>query len=522
MTDILSVDTPGAAAHNQSSNSNATTPSILSEKVTRALNVRTDTPAMKAALEALSQLQLQQSQQQQQATTAASKDNNSHTHSLRMMDSRSVRTAIEQDALQQALKLQDALQDIVESVAQMRQRCSQVARTASQVRQVIHTSVVTTETTHTMLLSDASNNSERATAAAADELDSSSNPTTTNTATSSKNSSLEDAFRAEEQLAALLSEAFCHRDQAARRLAAVHAFLEQFDLSAADSDLLDQYHFPDNYDSILMATSSSSSSMDQGWAFLQALERVRHIRAALHVQFGREAASSGNAISSTSIGGDNNNNRGSELNSQSALRMMEGLAAKQEAAYERLYQWLQQQLYRMENSNGTTGDGASSQQQQQQSPQDSDAQEAAGAADELLQHDFVKAAVYTLRHVPAFYTHTLEMVAASRRAQVTRRFLLALTTGLHGQSPLEMKAHDSVACEYYILCILSWLADWLAARLMLLTLIFLYSLFSRLSFRFSLNLGRRRRHVGLCLSNILGGSRSCSRIVAVQTSFSGR
>ena len=73
MTDILSVDTPGAAAHSHSSSSNnATTPSILSEKVTRALNVRTDTPAMKAALEALSQLQLQQSQQQQLQTTSAS------------------------------------------------------------------------------------------------------------------------------------------------------------------------------------------------------------------------------------------------------------------------------------------------------------------------------------------------------------------------------------------------------------------------------------------------------------------
>ena len=367
-----------------------------------------------------------------------------------MMDSRSVRTAIEQDALQQALQLQDALQDIVHSVAQMRQRCSQVARTASQVRQVIHTSVVTTETTNTMLLSDASNSERAAAAAAAPDEPNSSNPTTMTTATTS--SSLEDAFRAEEQLAALLSDAFRHRDQAAQRLAAVHAFLEQFDLSAADSDLLDQYHFPDSYDSILM-----TSSMDQGWAFLQALERVRHIRAALHVQFGQEA-SSGNAISNT-MGGDSNNNRSSELNSQSALRMMEGLAAKQEAAYERLYQWLQQQLYRMENSNGTTGDGTSS---QQQSPQDSEAQEALGGADELLQHDFVKAAVYTLRHVPAFYTHTLEMVAASRRAQVTRRFLLALTTGLHGQSPLEMKAHDSVACEYNI-CI-SWLTGWLHDR----------------------------------------------------------
>lgn len=53
--------------------------------------------------------------------------------------------------------------------------------------------------------------------------------------------------------------------------------------------------------------------------------------------------------------------------------------------------------------------------------------------------------LYTLRHVPAFYSHALELIASSRRTEETRRFLLALTSGYGGMPPLEMKSHDSVA-----------------------------------------------------------------------------
>jgi hypothetical protein len=67
--------------------------------------------------------------------------------------------------------------------------------------------------------------------------------------------------------------------------------------------------------------------------------------------------------------------------------------------------------------------------------------------DEALQEHFVKMALYTLRHVPAFYCHTLELIASSRRSEVTRRFLLALTSGYTNLPPIEMKAHDSVACK---------------------------------------------------------------------------
>lgn len=65
--------------------------------------------------------------------------------------------------------------------------------------------------------------------------------------------------------------------------------------------------------------------------------------------------------------------------------------------------------------------------------------------DVALQHAFVQRSLYTLRHVPAFYAHTLELVASSRRTEETRRFLLALTSGYGGMPPLEMKSHDSVS-----------------------------------------------------------------------------
>jgi conserved oligomeric Golgi complex subunit 6 len=49
-----------------------------------------------------------------------------------------------------------------------------------------------------------------------------------------------------------------------------------------------------------------------------------------------------------------------------------------------------------------------------------------------------------LHHVPAFYSHTLELIASSRRAEETRRFLLGLTAGYGGRSPIELNAHDPV------------------------------------------------------------------------------
>jgi hypothetical protein len=64
--------------------------------------------------------------------------------------------------------------------------------------------------------------------------------------------------------------------------------------------------------------------------------------------------------------------------------------------------------------------------------------------DEALSHPFVRRSLFTLRSVPAFYSHLLELIASSRRAEETRRFLLALTSGYDGLPPIEMRAHDAV------------------------------------------------------------------------------
>jgi hypothetical protein len=321
---------PDSITADVSSNSST---SILSEKVSRALQVRTDTPAMKAALDALSH------------TT------NNNTDSI--VDARSVRVAIEHDALQQALLLQAQLRVLVTTVQDLRVGVSECASIAHRVKDAIHMNVISANTNN-------KNNTINVEA-----------------------SVTVDALEQEQALALTLSDAFAHTNASRKRATAVAAFLETFDLSQQDSRLLDQYAFAGDLE-------------EDGMAFLRALEGVRTIRVALTKTFH-----------------DTSDLEDRSLGASSALRMMESLAQKQERAQERLYHWLQ--TYTIESS------------------------------DEVLQHPFVKRALFTLRHVPAFYTHTLELVANSRRAEETRRFLLALTSGYNGLPPMEMKSHDAVA-----------------------------------------------------------------------------
>jgi conserved oligomeric Golgi complex subunit 6 len=332
--------------------------SILAEKVHRALQVRTDTVAMRAALDALA--------------------------ALDSIDSRNVRTAIEHDALHQALQLQDALTVIQRSAIALRANCATMTATAAQLRAAVHMSVVTpigssgaesTPETASMLVPSLSGRK--------DDLTSDDTGST-------------EAER-EQKLAALLAEAFQHRQQAQERVEAVQSFLEKFNLSSEDSELLSRYNFDD-------VNNASTTDMDQlsayqtGFAFLQALQRVHDIRRALH---------------QSDLGTASN-----------AMHLLESLSQTQELAYERLYHWISSFLQL------TLA-------QQDLSSENADA----------LQNPFVIAAVHTMQHVPAFYTHTVELIAASRRSEVTRQFLVALTVGTDTSTPLEMKAHDSVACE---------------------------------------------------------------------------
>lgn len=340
--------------------------SILSAKVSRALEVRSDTPAMKAALDALAHLP-------------------DHQDDLFSVDSRSVRVAIEKDALQQALLLQNELQSLLTIVGHLRQGVTETAAIAQRVEQAIHINVVTARV-------DPSPNS------------SIEEPT--------GDAPVDPALQQEQRLAALLSDVFAQRNTARKRVDAVHAFLEKFDLSEEDSRLLDHYAFED-----------VEASNVNGIAFLVALERVRLIRKELGRTFGTMDILQNQKV----LRQEKSNSDANRLGASSALRMMEVLAQKQERAYERLYHWLQKYL----NVHGHENAAAFG------APDEDH-------VDEALAHPFVRRSLYTLRNVPAFHSHLLELIAGSRRSEETRRFLLALTSGYGGLPPIEMRAHDAV------------------------------------------------------------------------------
>ena len=365
--------------------------SILSEKVQRALEVRTDTAAMKAALDALSHLPSES------------------------MDSRSVRVAIEQDALQQALLLQQELKGLVDVVSNLRQGVSETTAIAKQVSNVIHANVVTTGMPTIV-------DSPYGTGTAGVDPIGSTSVDKVGDGTKDDDNDNDDDFDKEQQLASLLAGAFRERDEASQRAETVAAFLDKFDLSEEDAGLLERYNFED-----------MEEDSNEGMAFLDALERVKAIRNELTTTFGASASVSDLLL------GDDPTLRQQRLGATSAIRMMESLASKQERAFERLYHWLQKYLHL--NS-------------VQHVPTSSSAAPASAAAalgnddgdilDEALSHPFVRRSLQVLFYVPAFYSHTLELIASSRRSQETRQFLLALTSGYHGRPPIEMKAHDPV------------------------------------------------------------------------------
>lgn len=364
--------------------SSAQSSSILSDKVQRALQVRVDTPAMKAALEALGQLQ----------------DSSSGLDSFHHLDARSVRHAIEYDALQQALLLQNELQNLRDKTRELRHGIAETTLMARRVKEAIHTDVMRPKNSTNTLITSGEQRRESSSSTA---------PESTLVTTAAP-----AGLKAEEDLAAALADAFARRDVARQRLDAVQQFLETFDLSEEDSRLLDHYNFEDIGGTA--AVGNLASSAPNGMAFLQALERVREIREALTQTLGDSRHDSESR---------------SGLGASSALRMMEGLAQKQERAYERLYHWLQVHLQLF-------GKGRAHEEAAMMEDDDE-------TMDHALQHPFVQRSLYTLRHVTAFYRHTLELIAGRRRQDETRRFLLALTAGYGGAPPIERLAHDSVA-----------------------------------------------------------------------------
>ena len=181
---------------------------VLSSKVLRALEVRSDTPAMKAALDALSHLP-------------------DHQDDLLTVDSRSVRVAIEQDALHQALLLQDELRALLQTVTQLRQGVSETAAIAHRVDEVIHSNVITTSSSSSIGLHNNIDKPGSGTISAAmlPKSDLGDNNALSGMGNGTYNDS---ALEQEQRLALVLSDCFTRRNIAQKRVEAVHEFLERF------------------------------------------------------------------------------------------------------------------------------------------------------------------------------------------------------------------------------------------------------------------------------------------------------
>ena len=256
---------------------------------------------MKAALEALANLS------SSSENTAA--DPQTTTTTSTTIDARSVRVAIEQDALYQARLLEGELRKSVERVGGLRVEIKAVSDVADEVCRCIDKGVVDV-TSHktddakddgggmmtTMRMLSEENDDEDRTALEEKEK-SPLDITTENDAPDAK-SEIEE----EERLAALLANAFHKRDEAHCRFEAITIFMEKFDVSENDSYLLECYNFDSVFDEshntagggddgggIGLSESNSinhgettpthlTGGLKDGTAFLDALQRVSKIR----------------------------------------------------------------------------------------------------------------------------------------------------------------------------------------------------------------------------------------------------
>eukprot|EP00804_Cyclotella_cryptica_P026647 CCRYP_019085-RA/>CCRYP_019085-RA protein AED:0.07 eAED:0.08 QI:0/0/0/1/1/1/2/0/825 len=372
---------------------------ILSTKVSRALSVRTDTPAMRSALEALAGL--------------SHPDDNHHSHHHAasastqpqgMIDPRSIRSTIEQSALQRALAFQTQFQSLANAATQLRRRAEGVERMAVRLEEICRGDVLVVVAEH-LSFHDGKNNNN-----------------TNKNNDYNANEEEEDAWKKEQALATKLYRARQSYTNAIQRRIAVEAFLEKFDLSEEETRLLDCFDFEsyqssasssDNPSMMMESGNGSGGSMEEAMAFLRALERLAVIR--------------------------------NEL----------------ERAHERLYQFIQSYLGigagappSILRNVPTSSSGIS--RSIDPYPYDNNNNNDTGTAsfhgrfhdgdemDEAYANIILRRALHVLRNSPARHVHALEMIAASRRAEVTRRFLLALTSGYGGVAPLEMRAHDPV------------------------------------------------------------------------------
>jgi len=314
----------------------------------------------------------------------------------------------------------------------------------------------------------------------------------TSTSTSSNNST---PWEMERTLASKLHATHKSYVDATHRQLAVDAFLDKFDLGDDEARLLDHYNFQGfllssgggeyEYDedggggnnnnnnpwchpnaALYINPNPSGETMEDVTSFLNALERLVVIRRELSKTFGNTSDTTTTMDESLLFDEEKNemigNNRSSssssgQLGTNSALRMMEQLATRQERAYERLYTFLQYFLgigiatpNKSHHNVPTSSNDAGNNHHHHHASSSLSQFGALGRfqdgddMDEAFGHPVIRRALWVLRHSPAHHVHALELIASSRRTEVTRRFLLALTSGYGGMAPLEMRAHDPV------------------------------------------------------------------------------
>ena len=435
-----SASSDGDDAHSSSTSSSSYGgTNILSDKVNRALSIRTDTPAMKAALDALASLPVNDDDDYTGGGDGTWKAGGG------VIDARSVRAAIEKDALRHALEFQNELRRLANDATALRERVDNVVRVAKLVVESVNCSII-----DTLVINDDDNP-----VAVDSTVDVGGGGIST--------SKTKDAWEAERDLASRLAMAQRSYVEAVARETAVNAFLDKFDLSPDEARLLDRYDFSGFVDINDMYQNEDENggsvfgyeSIEDSTAFLNALERLAIIRKELTRTFG-----SGGGEDFLDGADEDNDiillNEKKSLGTHSALRMMEQLAARQERAHERLYHFLQRFLSigiaaptpsstMVPVSSADAGRSSSSFSAHDVGSNALGRFRDGDEMDEAYHHLLVRRSFHVLRHSPARRVHALELVASGRRTEVTRRFLLALTSGYGGMAPLEMKAHDPVS-----------------------------------------------------------------------------
>ncbi|KAL7468320.1 hypothetical protein ACHAXS_008621 [Conticribra weissflogii] len=470
---------------------------VLSDKVNRALHVRTDTPAMRAALDALANLP----SEDHFSGSIVGGIGGSHSAgnangSSAPIDARSVRMAIERDALRRALQFQSELRRLAGDATVLRERVDRVAKVANLVGSRIETPIVVSSAMAAAppesMFGAATGGGVSSTASA--------RYATAGGDEGGGNFTSENAWEEERALASKLHSARHALLEATQRQIAVEAFLDKFDLGETEARLLDHYDFEGFIEggyrtlhhrghggedgggqltspwshpnaALRVIGQPDQSAMEDATAFLDALERLVIIRAELTKTFGGTGIADGADKNKRSYEHDNRDDDdgindddadaalapGGQLGTHSALRMMEQLASRQQRAHERLYQFLQFYLG-IGNAAPSQAHGhhhvptsSSDMHNQHHRPSDMALYASLGRfhspdeMDEAYTLPILRRSLHVLRHSPSHHCHALELIAASRRTEVTRRFLLGLTSGYEGMAPMEMRAHDPVA-----------------------------------------------------------------------------